>query len=83
MPVDIRLVAATNKDLSGEIESGRFRKDLFFRLNIVHMKMVALCKIRGDIVLLATHLLQKYGTAFGTRIDGFSTDAMKALVTYS
>ncbi len=59
VPVDIRLVAATSKDLSAEIETGRFRQDLFFRLNIVHLKMAALREIRGDIPLLATHFLQK------------------------
>ena len=83
VPVDIRLVAATNKDLSGEIEAGKFRQDLFFRLNIVHLKMAALREIRGDIALLATHFLQKYGPELGARTSGFSTDAMKALISHS
>ena len=83
VPVDIRLVAATSKDLSAEIETGRFRQDLFFRLNIVHLKMAALREIRGDIPLLATHFHQKYGPELGTRTNGFSTDAMNALMSYS
>ncbi len=81
--VDIRLVAATNKDLSSEIESGRFRQDLFFRLNTVHLKMAALREIRSDIALLATHFLQKYGPELGSGTAGFSAEATKALVSYS
>ncbi len=82
VPVNIRLVAATNKELSGEIEAGRFRQDLFFRLNIVHLKMASLREIRGDIALLATHFLQKYGPELGSRTKGFSTEAIKALISY-
>ena len=82
VPVDIRLVAATNKVLSGEIEAGRFRQDLFFRLNIVHLKMASLREIRGDIALLATHFLQKFGPELGSKAKGFSTEAIKALISY-
>ncbi len=82
VPVDIRLVAATNKELSREIEAGRFRQDLFFRLNIVHLKMAALREMRGDIALLATHFLQKYGPELGSQTKGFSTEAIKALISH-
>jgi hypothetical protein len=61
VPVDVRLVAATNKDLKEEIQRGHFRQDLFFRLNVVHIRMPALREIRGDIPMLAMHFLRKQG----------------------
>src|SRR6185295_14242756 len=57
--VDIRLVAATNKDLKDEIQHGRFRQDLFFRLNVVHLHMPPLREMRADIPVLAMHSLRK------------------------
>src|SRR5207244_246870 len=80
--VDIRLVAATNKDLKEEIKQNRFRQDLFFRLNVIHIRMPALREIRADIPLLATHFLRKYAKELGREIQGFSQDALKALATY-
>ena len=80
--VDIRLVAATNKDLKEEIKQNRFRQDLFFRLNVIHIRMPALREIRADIPLLSTHFLRKYAKEMGREIQGFSQDAMKTLMTY-
>jgi Nif-specific regulatory protein len=80
--VDIRLVAATNKDLKEEIKQNRFRQDLFFRLNVIHIRMPALREIRSDIPLLATHFLRKYSKAIGRDIQVVSQDAMKALMAY-
>ena len=80
--VDIRLVAATNKELKGEIEAGHFRQDLFFRLNVVHLKMPALREIRGDIPLLAAHFLHKYGKELGSEAKGFSSEVLMALGAY-
>jgi len=68
--------------LKGEIEAGRFRQDLFFRLNVVHLKMPALREIRADIPLLAVHFLQKYGPEFGSRSKDFSPEALTALASY-
>jgi Nif-specific regulatory protein len=82
VPVDIRLVAATNKDLKEEIKQNRFRQDLFFRLNVIHIRMPALREIRSDIPLLATHFLRKYAKEIGRGIQGFSDDAQKALMAY-
>ncbi len=82
IPVDIRLVAATNKDLKEEIKQNRFRQDLLFRLNVIHIRMPALREIRSDIPLLATHFLRKYGKEMGRDIQGLSQDAMKALMAY-
>src|SRR5437016_7620541 len=82
VPVDVRLAAATNKDLKEEIRQNRFRQDLFFRLNVIHIRMPALREIRTDIPLLATHFLRKYAREMGREIHGFSQDALKALTTY-
>src|SRR6266705_2272002 len=82
VPVDIRLIAATNKDLKEEIRQNRFRQDLFFRLNVIHIRMPALREIRADIPLLATYFLRKYAKEIGRDIQSFSQDAMKTLMTY-
>jgi Nif-specific regulatory protein len=82
VPVDIRLVAATNKDLKEEIQQNRFRQDLFFRLNVIHVRMPALREIRTDIPLLAMYFLKKYSREIGREIEGFSADALKALTAY-
>lgn len=83
VPVDIRLVAATNKDLKDEIQQGRFRQDLFFRLNVVHLHMPPLREMRSDIPVLAMHILRKQAKEMGREISGFSPEALKALTTYS
>ena len=82
VPVDIRLVAATNKDLKEEIQQGRFRQDLFFRLNVVHLHMPPLREMRTDIPVLAMHFLRKHAKETGREITGFSPDALKALTSY-
>jgi Nif-specific regulatory protein len=83
VPVDVRLVAATNKDLKAEIQQGRFRQDLFFRLNVVHLHMPPLREIRADIPVLAMHFLRKQTKEMGREIVGFSSEALKALASYS
>ena len=80
--VDIRLVAATNKDLKEEIQKGTFRQDLFFRLNVIHLRMPPLREIRTDIPLLAMHFLRKCSKEMGRDIGGFSQDALKTLAAY-
>jgi DNA-binding NtrC family response regulator len=77
--VDVRIVAATNKDLSHSIDEGTFRQDLYFRLNIVHLRMPALREIRGDIPLLAAHFLHTHGNPSRS----FSEGAVRALTTYT
>jgi transcriptional regulator with GAF, ATPase, and Fis domain len=59
VPVDVRVIAATNKDLREEIQQNRFRQDLYFRLNVIHVHMPALREIRTDIPLLAMYFLKK------------------------
>jgi Nif-specific regulatory protein len=82
IPIDIRLVAATNKDLKAEIQAGRFRQDLYFRLNVIHLHMPPLREIRADLPLLATHFLRKYNKEMGRHVEGFSSEALQMLTAY-
>ena len=82
VPVDVRLVAATNKDLKDEISKGKFRQDLFFRLNVIHIHMPSLREIRADLPLIATFFLRKYSREMGRDVDIISPEAMKSLATY-
>jgi two-component system, NtrC family, response regulator len=81
--VDIRLIAATNKDLQQQVDSGLFRSDLFFRLNVVHVPMPALRERAGDIPLLASHFLKKSCERFGKNIAEFHGDVLRLLCSYS
>ncbi len=74
--VDIRVVAATNRDLEAEIETDRFRQDLFYRLNVIRIEIPPLRERREDIPLLAEHFLWKYGALMRKRLR-FSTDALR------
>jgi DNA-binding NtrC family response regulator len=80
--VDIRLVAATNKDLNKEVETGGFRKDLFYRLNVVSLRLPPLADRRDDVPLLAHHFLGRYAEAQEKTIEGFSDEAMEVLMNY-
>jgi Nif-specific regulatory protein len=80
--VNVRIVAATNRDLREEIKRGSFREDLFYRLNVVAIAMPALRDRREDIPLLATHFLQKYARTCARRITLISAEAMACLMAY-
>jgi DNA-binding NtrC family response regulator len=80
--VDIRMVAATNKDLNKEVETGAFRKDLFYRLNVVSLHLPPLAERRDDVPLLAHHFLKLYAKAQDKTIEGFSDEAMDILINY-
>jgi Nif-specific regulatory protein len=80
--VDIRLVAATNQDLEKAIEEGRFRQDLFYRLNVVSIEMPPLRERREDIPLLASYFVEKYGAKCNRRLKGISLDARMRLKNY-
>lgn len=80
--VDIRIVAATHKDLKKEVETKRFRKDLFYRLNVVSLQLPPLTERREDIPLLAHHFLRKHAELQNKQIDGFSDEAMGILMSY-
>ncbi|MFP5239734.1 MAG: sigma-54-dependent transcriptional regulator, partial [Acidobacteriota bacterium] len=80
--VDIRVVAATNKNLQEAVAAGTFREDLYYRLNVVRIDMPALRERREDIPLLASHFLRKYASENAKPVQGFSTEAMDALTGY-
>lgn len=77
--VNVRLIAATNKDLREEVESGRFRGDLFFRLNVVSIKVPPLRERRSDIPILVAHFVSKYCQKLGREIKEVDPEAMRAL----
>ncbi|HYE85518.1 MAG TPA: sigma-54 dependent transcriptional regulator [Vicinamibacterales bacterium] len=80
---NIRVTAATNRDLPKRVSEGRFREDLFYRLNVIPVKMPALRERGEDIPILAEHFLAKYKREMNKTIDGFEADAMAALCKYS
>ena len=80
--VDLRLIAATNKNLEEAIEAGQFREDLFYRLNVVSLEMPALRDRRDDIMLLANYFADKYGARCNRKLKGFSTETRNFLTAY-
>lgn len=80
--VDVRVICATNKDLEEEVRTGRFRKDLFYRLTTFTLKVPPLRDRTGDVYLLASHFLKRYRTQFKKEISGFTPDALEYLVNH-
>jgi Nif-specific regulatory protein len=80
--IDVRFLFATNKDLEIEIEDSRFRKDLFYRINVFNIEVPPLRERTSDIPLLAQFFLDKYRKEINKKIDGFSPDAMQQLREY-
>ncbi|NHZ48762.1 sigma-54-dependent transcriptional regulator [Nitratidesulfovibrio liaohensis] len=81
--LDIRVIAATNRDLKAEVEKGTFREDLFFRLNVVSTTLPRLADRREDIPLLVRHFIDKYALAFRKSVHGIDEQALGALTGYS
>ncbi|MGA2526157.1 MAG: sigma-54 dependent transcriptional regulator [Smithellaceae bacterium] len=81
--INVRLIAASNKDLKKEMERGRFREDLFYRLNVVGLNVPPLRERKEDIPILAQHFLQQFVAQNSKKIKGFTPQAMEKLLKYS
>ncbi len=83
VPVDVRIVAATNRDLAAEVAAGRFREDLYYRLNVVQIDMPPL-RLRGDdVIVLAQHFIEKYAAEFGAPTRGATPEVQRLLRTWT
>jgi DNA-binding NtrC family response regulator len=80
--VDVRVIAATNRDLKQMVAEGKFREDLYYRLNVINLEMPALRARPSDVPLLASHFLLKYASENGKELTGFSGDALECLTSY-
>ena len=83
VPVDVRILSATHRDLDLAIIDGSFRKDLYYRLNVVSLTLPTLGERREDIPLLAHHFLSRLAPKYGRKVNGFAPEALKALTTAS
>ncbi|MGB5984469.1 MAG: sigma-54 dependent transcriptional regulator [Desulfobacterales bacterium] len=83
IPVDIRIISATNKQLEEEVIEGRFREDLFYRLNVIEIKVPPLRERKGDLTLLAQHFLEKYARLMGKEVSKISSYAIDLLNRYN
>ncbi len=81
--VDVRLVAATNRDLSAMVESGTFREDLYYRLNVVAIEMPPLRERKDDIQALAQFFIRRFAGELKKRVDGIEPDALKLMMRYN
>jgi DNA-binding NtrC family response regulator len=81
--VDVRVLAATNRDLAAEVARGKFREDLYYRLNVITVEMPPLRSRPSDVPLLAAHFLRKYAAENGKAIDGFTDEALARLGGYA
>jgi two-component system response regulator PilR (NtrC family) len=80
--VDVRVISATNRELRKELEEGRFREDLFYRLNVVQMVMPPLRSRKEDISALAHYFLHKFAASHDKKVEEISSDALKHLMNY-
>ncbi len=83
IPVDVRIISATHRDLETAMAQGQFREDLYYRLNVVTLHLPTLAELREDIPLLANHFLAQLAAKYGKRSSGFAPEALKALTMAS
>jgi len=80
--VDVRLVAATNRDLAAEVKAGKFREDLYYRLNVVAVTLPPLRRRKGDLPALASHFIEKYSRLYGKDVRGLGPGTLNALLAH-
>jgi len=83
IPVDIRIIAAYNKDINMEVEAGRFRIDLLFRLRVIHIKLPPLRERKDDIPLLVDHFMSMLSKSLAKKISRITNEALTALIAYA
>jgi two-component system response regulator AtoC len=81
--VDVRVIAATHRELRAEVAAGRFREDLFYRLHVFPVRLPPLRERAEDVPVLAAHFLEKHARAFRREVDGFEPEAIRALTSYT
>ncbi|MBA3500290.1 MAG: sigma-54-dependent Fis family transcriptional regulator, partial [Deltaproteobacteria bacterium] len=79
---DVRLVTATNRDLEEMVEDKRFREDLYYRINVIHIPLPPLRARGGDVLLLAQHMLKHYAAVFDKKVIGLAAAAAERMITY-
>ncbi|HEY4178220.1 MAG TPA: sigma-54 dependent transcriptional regulator [Kofleriaceae bacterium] len=80
--IDVRLITATNADLEGMVEDKRFREDLYYRINVIHIPLPPLRARGGDVLLLAQHMLKHYAVALDKKVQGISAAAAERMLAY-
>jgi two-component system response regulator PilR (NtrC family) len=82
LPVDVRVLAATNRDVEAEVREGRFRQDLYYRLNVIRIELPPLRERPGDVARLVDRFIRRFAAEFGKDIRGVTPDALRALDAY-
>ncbi len=83
VPVDVRVLAATNRDVEADVASGKFRQDLYYRLNVIRLTLPPLRDRLEDVPLLAERFIQRFAAEMGKEVVGFTPDGLRALTAYS
>jgi two-component system, NtrC family, response regulator PilR len=83
VPVDVRVLAATNRNVEADVASGKFRQDLYYRLNVIRVALPPLRDRAEDIPLLAERFIQRFAAEMGKEVTGFTPDGLRALTAYS